>query len=293
MDNRLWLRALLRPNISMRGILRFCAHRYSLAVLIALFLSMPSFAQNPSPSVPTGAQLGRLGSGRGTAVRQIDIDTLNAPTDWSGSDKRNAREVIYEQGDGTKEIAVDPQPDDWSGELGEIVRDQKFLLQYLGQDKTNITVYVGNKRLFTVREQWVDMPMGEPPGLDTMYDHEFHLSPDRRHLFVEQKEMHCVGAGTLYGPVRGGIIGPIRPHGMPFDSAAIHAFVHAMHLHDRGYGTLTRVIHFEGWTRDGVDFSMGLANYWCGSAPGPGEVEYDWTGHFDFHSMRFSHIHVD
>jgi len=75
------------------------------AVLTALFLSVPSFAQNPSPSVAKG-------------VSQIDIDTRNAPTDWSGSDKRSAREVVFDQGDGTKVIVVDPQPDDWSGELG-------------------------------------------------------------------------------------------------------------------------------------------------------------------------------
>jgi len=167
------------------------------------------------------------------------------------------------------------------------------MLQYLGPDKTNITVYVRNKRLFTVREQLLDMPMGEAAGLDTMYEHEFHLSPDYKYMFVEQKQMHCVGDGTLYGPIRGGIIGPIRPHGRPFDSAAIHAFVHVMHLHDPGYGTFTRVIHFEGWTRDGVDFSMGLGNDWCGGRLGPGEREYDWSGHFDFHLMRFTQIRVD
>jgi len=187
------------------------------------------------------------------------------------------------------------------GKMSQAYGKNKFVVRNVGS-RPYFDVYVGTKLVFTVREQNVDI-CGSGSGLITDFEHDFYLSPDHRHLFVEQKAVHCYGVGTLYGPGPDGKVRPIRPHGMPFDSAAIRAFEHVIHLdpgepHDddsgqQAYGEETRVIHFVRWTPHGVDFIVALANFYCGSAPlNEGENEYDWSGHYDFRTGRFTHMYI-
>lgn len=175
--------------------------------------------------------------------------------------------------------------------------DNKFVVRNV-HSGNYFDVYVHNKLVFTVKEQNVDLS-GGGSGLITDSDHDFYLSPDHRYLFVEQKSVHCYGVGTLYGPGPGDKVRAIRPHGMPFDSAAIRAFERVAHIpkhepgHDEAYGDETRVIHFVRWTPHGVDFTVALANFYCGSgASSVGDKEYDWSGHYDFPTGRFSRMSI-
>jgi len=183
---------------------------------------------------------------------------------------------------------------------------QKFLVRRKGKDRY-IDVYYNNRHLFTVEDRKDDTPSdgakddpnysrtkdGSGDTLVDDYDHDFYLAPDHKHLFIEQKTMHCYDITTLYGPQGNGRYGMVRVHGLPFDEAAGRAFCRIMNIRYE-YDGGTRVTHFVRWTKDGLDFSVGAANFYCGDgAAEPGDIEHDWSGHFDFKTQRFTKVHLD
>jgi hypothetical protein len=177
--------------------------------------------------------------------------------------------------------------DSSSGDQSQANGETKYVVRTVGK-KRFIDVSYGSQPLFTVRDR-TDADADETDD----YDHDFHLSPDHKHLFIEQKTMHCFDVATLYGPTSASHYGVTLVHGRPFDEAAGRAFCKIMHLNNQ-YDNGTCVTHFIGWSKDGVDFGVGAANFYCGDGPqNAGEIEYDWTGHFDFKTQRFTRIHLD
>lgn len=181
---------------------------------------------------------------------------------------------------------------------------QKFLVRRKGNHRY-IDVYYNNRRLFTVEDRKDDSSgdanvpnysQTKDRSGDTLvddYDHDFSLAPDHKHLFIEQKTMHCYDIATLYGPQADGSYGMVRVHGLPFDEAAGRAFCRIMNIRYE-YDGGTRVTHFVGWTKDGLDFTVGAGNFYCGDGPyEAGNIEHDWSGHFDFKTQRFTKVHLD
>ena len=137
----------------------------------------------------------------------------------------SAKEVRTKDADGVTRITQDPAPsDDNSGEIGEIRGDVEFRLRHVGSDKRFVDVSTHGHKLFSVAEQKIDLSDNQGLGYSDLDFHDFYLSPDHKYMFVEQKVVLCVDGASLYGPGPDGEIGAIRPHGLPFDSAAIAAF---------------------------------------------------------------------
>lgn len=177
--------------------------------------------------------------------------------------------------------------------------NEKYVVRRVGSDRY-IDVFYSNRHLFTVEDRKESDPDGsdtkakpDAPALIDDYDHDFYLSPDHRYLFIEQKLMHCYDVTTLYGPLNGSHYGMIKVKGRQFDEAAGQAFCKINHV-KLPYDNGTRVTHFVKWTKTGVDFTVGAANFYCGDGPeDPGNIEYDWSGHYDLKTKRFTHVHID
>ena len=127
---------------------------------------------------------------------------------------------------------------------------------------SKILVIPRNHSVYRVPDEKV---AGWDTGKETDFPHEFHLSADKKWLFVTKKLFHRMNVGYLYR-FDGVRFTQVRPDGLRFDDAALGFFARHIHTPFPSIESGARVIRFEKWTGDGTGliFQFAMGYRWDG-----------------------------
>jgi len=182
--------------------------------------------------------------------------------------------------------------DDGYDVVGEVVGNNKFLIQRYGSRKANIVVFTDGIKRYTMPDISVDMS-GEfyPPGM-TYKSYEFYLSPNQNYLFVVRGLANDESVGYLYRRSGNSKMCLICPSGYRFDEAALRSYAIKHSIHLTKIETHSRVIHFVKWEDKlhRLIFTMAAASFWAGDNPQKDDIERSWYAYYNLSRNSFGQI---
>ena len=182
--------------------------------------------------------------------------------------------------------------DDGRDFLGQIRKDQKFLIVRRGKYKADLKVYINGKLIYIMPDEALDLPSETFDPGETYKGYDFYLSPDHRHLLVVRGLVHSLAVAYLYTRSGPGRMKAVLPGGLRLDDAALHYYCRHRHVDEDLLGSEARMVRFVQWdtAHHRLIFTMASASYWGGSNPHRGDISAFWYTAFDLKKRVFKII---